>query len=113
MTLGAAFAIRFLLAAFSVYRLAYMFTREDGPFGVFESARLWLGKIATNHDPQRGGRSMAWTLAELFNCPHCLGVWMALLFAPAVIWPSFVTDVILIVLALAGLQSYLTGHGDE
>jgi Protein of unknown function (DUF1360). len=113
MTFDSAFVIRFLLAAFAVYRLAYMITLEDGPFGVFESVRLWFGKTAANHEPQHGGRSLDWTMAELFNCPHCIGVWLAILCAPAVIWPSIVTDIILIILALAGLQSYLTGRGDE
>jgi hypothetical protein len=104
-----AFALRFLLAALALYRVARMFTLEDGPFGLFDRFRLWLGKRAGNSE----SHGLAWTLAELFNCPHCIGVWLALLFAPAAIWPSRVGDGILIILALAGLQSYLTGRGEE
>jgi hypothetical protein len=108
MTLGAAFVIRFILAALAVYRVA-MFTREDGPFNVFANVRAYLGRQVREIE---GGavHNVNWTLAEISNCPHCIGVWLALLFAPAVIWPSFVTDVILLFLAIAGLQSYLTGR---
>jgi hypothetical protein len=104
-----AFAIHFVIAALAVYRLAYMIAMEDGPFAIFSRFRLWLGRNAADR-PEHG---IAWTLAELFNCPHCLGIWLAFLFAPAVIWPSMITDVIIIVFALAGLQSYLTGRGEE
>jgi hypothetical protein len=113
MTLDAPFFTRFLLAALAVYRVAWIITREDGPFGVFEGFRLWLGKRAAAEKDQHDGRSLSWTIAELFNCPHCLGVWLALLIFPAVVWPSITTDCILLVLAIAGLQSFLTGRGEE
>jgi hypothetical protein len=102
------FIVRFLLAALAVYRVA-MFTREDGPFGVFGHIRAALGKRTAG--AKVGG--LSWTLAEISNCPHCAGIWLAMLTAPAVICPNNVTDIILILLALAGLQSYLTGRGDE
>jgi hypothetical protein len=100
---------RCLLVALSVYRLAWMFTKEDGPFNVFERVRCWLGKQAA----QKQERRLAWTLAELFNCPHCLGLWLAILAAPAILWPSRGTDIILVILAVAGLQSFMTGRSDE
>lgn len=109
MKLDAVFVIRFLLAALAVYRLAWMLTREDGPFGLFAKVRAILGRKASK--AKHGG--WAWTLAEVANCPHCLGIWLAILFAPAVIWPSVVTDVILLILALAGLHSYLTGRTED
>jgi hypothetical protein len=108
MHLDLAFVIRFLLAVLAVYRLA-MFTREAGPFGIFTSIRTWLGKRVKD----KAGvviENFDWTLAEVSNCPHCIGVWMAVPFSIIVIWPNTVTDIILIVLALAGLQSYLTGR---
>jgi hypothetical protein len=103
------FIIRFLLAAFALYRVA-MFTREDGPFGIFVSIREALGRRAAN---DTGHLGLSWTLAEISNCPHCIGVWLALLFAPAVIWPNSITDGALIILALAGVQSFLTGREIE
>lgn len=102
------FIVRFLLAALALYRVAY-FTREDGPFSIFERVRLWLGKQAA----KSSSHGLSWTLAEVANCPHCVGVWLALIFAPAVIWPNSISDGIIIILALAGLQSYLTRRNED
>jgi hypothetical protein len=108
------FAIRFILAALAVYRVA-MFTREDGPGAIFLSLRSWLGKRAAKVTFKTGFEfhGFWWTLAEVSNCAHCAGVWLAILFAPAVLWPNKITDIIIIILALAGLQSFLTGRGEE
>ena len=102
------FAIRFLLAALALYRVAMMLTLDDGPFGVFDRMRLWLGKRAADRD----SHGLRWTMAEISNCPHCVGVWLALLFAPMVIWPNKITDIIIIILALSGMQSLMTGRGE-
>jgi len=107
MTFDFAFIVRFFMAALAVYRLAWMFTREDGPFALFDKFRMWLGKHATE------GKGLGWTLAELFNCPHCLGLWLAFLLSPAVLWPSKGIDIVLVILAVAGLQSFMTGRNDE
>lgn len=113
MTLGASFVIRFLLAALSVYRLAWM-TKEDGPFGIFLNMRNWLGKMAARERHASGFETFgpAWTIAEISNCPHCIGVWLAILFAPFVIFPNFYTDMVMIILAISGLQSLFTGRSD-
>lgn len=103
-----AFAIRFILAALAVYRLA-MFTREEGAFAIFLRVQQWLGKRAAKR--KYGG--LAWTLASLATCPHCVGVWLALLIAPFVIWPTLTSDLALVFLGISGLQSYLTGKVDE
>jgi hypothetical protein len=103
-----AFAIRFILAALAVYRLAYMIAMEDGPFALFSRFRMWLGRNAADK-PEHG---IAWTLAELFNCAHCVGIWLAAI-AALIFFPIKGFDFILIWLALAGLQSYLTGRGEE
>jgi len=99
---------RCLLVALAVHRLAWMFTREDGPFGIFDGLRMQLGKRVVE-----GEHGLAWTLAELFNCPHCLGLWLAFLLSPAVLWPSKGIDIVLVILAVAGLQSFMTGRNDE
>jgi hypothetical protein len=106
MIFDLAFIVRFFLIALAVYRLAWMFTRENGPFALFDKFRMWLGKHATE------GKGLGWTLAELFNCPHCLGLWLAFLASPAVLWPSRGMDIILMILAIAGLQSLLTDRSD-
>jgi hypothetical protein len=99
--------VRILLAVAAVYRVA-MFAREEGAFGVFANTRALLGRWASRS--QHGG--IAWTLAELSNCPHCAGVWLALLVFPAILWPSIYSDAVILILAIAGLQSYLT-HKQE
>jgi len=114
MKIDLEFIVRFLLAALAVYRVAW-FTKEDGPFGIFESIRTYLGKMAAREIYSSGVQrhGLAWTLAELSNCPHCAGVWLAFLFAPVIIWPGLITDVIIIILALAGIQSLLTRATSE
>lgn len=107
MIFDLAFVVRFFLAALAVYRLAWMFTREDGPFAAFDRLRTQLGKRVGT------GKGLGWTLAELFNCPHCIGLWLAILAAPAVLCPSRGTDIILVILAVAGAQSLMTGRSDE
>lgn len=104
------FVIRFLLAAMAVYRVArFAHPDEDGPFGIFSRIRTWLGKLANT----RKEFGWAWTLAGIANCPHCLGLWLAPLFAAAVIWPNIYSDIVLVMLALAGLQSFMTGRKAE
>jgi hypothetical protein len=114
MTIDLEFIVRFLLAALAVYRVAW-FTKDYGPFGVFESIRTYMGKMAARETYSSGVQrhGVAWTLAELSNCPHCMGVWLALLFAPFVICPSRMTDIIIIIFALAGIQTYLTRATSE
>jgi hypothetical protein len=84
-----------------------MFTREDGPFGMFDSFRLWLGKHTTK------SKGLGWTLAELFNCPRCLSLWLAFLLSPSVLWPSKGMDIILVILGVAGLQLFMIGRNEE
>ena len=108
MTIDTAFIVRFLLAAMAIYRVAW-FAKEDGPFGVFDRLRLWLGKRAGDRNPY----GLAWTLAEIANCPHCAGIWLAMFFVPAVFYPCIYSDVVLVFLALAGVQSFLTRATSE
>jgi len=107
MIFDTAFIVRFFLAALAIYRLAWMLTKEDGPFMLFDKFRKWLGKRVTKD------MGLGWTLAELFNCPHCLGLWLAILLSPAILWPSRGMDIVLVILAVAGLQSFMTGRNDE
>ena len=56
-------AVRFVLAALVVYRIAFLVTREDGPWDVFRRLRT-VGKSSM------GGR--------VVTCLNCLSVWIAL-----------------------------------
>jgi hypothetical protein len=98
-----------VMAALVTFRIARMLTIEDGPFGVFCRVRAALGKKAAV-SPRYG---LAWAIAELFNCPHCMGMWVALFVSPLVVFPTVVGNVFLIVLSIAGLQSFLQGRSPE
>jgi len=97
-------AIRLFLGIFTVYRLALLLTREDGAFMVFGRIRHSLSVWAA--DAKTGG--FRWTLAELFHCPHCVGVWIAVPVALISFYPSTLTDILLAIFALAGAQSLMT-----
>ena len=96
------FALRLLLAALAVYRLARMISLEDGPLDIFVDFRTWVGVYDYSENGLPG--SMA---ARLFSCPLCVGVWLAF---PAMVMATFpVGDsfIIVIWLAIAGIQTFL------
>jgi hypothetical protein len=77
-----------VLAVLATYRLAYDFTRMDGPFHLYLHVRSWfIGHYGEGH----------W-LTDGVTCPICLSFWLALLFSlpvlaadngvlPVVFWP--------------------------
>lgn len=90
--------LRIVLTILAVYRLSRMATTEDGPFDVFLRAREGAA-VRDNRIWQ--------AVARLFNCPFCMGVWLAAAGSVAVLTPTPIGDAILIWLALAGAQSFL------
>lgn len=58
----------------ATFRLSKLITREDGFLNCFLRFRIYLGQQATIQDRYTSIRQ---TIAELFNCPYCLGVWIA------------------------------------
>lgn len=67
-------ALKFALLALFVYRVSALLTQDAGPFNVFLVMRLRLGRQAARAGfAGRLGR----TLADLFNCPLCMSVWVA------------------------------------
>jgi hypothetical protein len=98
-----------LLAILSVFRLSYMFAQEDGPFGIFVRMREYFGRaVVIGIETGRLVYDTNWTVAELVNCPHCIGLYLSILFSFFVIFPTTVGNVILIILGVAGAQSFLT-----
>lgn len=94
---------RIILAGFAVYRLAELFSLDDGPFHVFHTLRFWLGKKAAGQSQI----NIWYTLAQLFACPFCLGIWFSVLILPLIFVPSTVGDVTLAFLGIAGFQTML------
>lgn len=99
MQLHEAFLI--LVAILATYRVSQFIVYDDAPFGLMDKARLYLGRKAA------GAKKYGawWSLAELINCPFCVGFWVSLLIT------LFIFDVswysILFWLAIAGGQAWL------
>ena len=65
----------FLIIAMSVWRLASLFSREDGPYRVFERIRHFIGV----RDDGRGNYHGENQLAEGLLCMWCCSVWFSTL----------------------------------
>lgn len=67
-------ALDLLILALATWRVAYMITREHGPFRVFERLRA------------------AYPLGGLTTCLYCLSVWVSaaffLLYQAGILWPA-------------------------
>jgi hypothetical protein len=86
------FTTRAVLAILAAYRLARLLSLEAGPGMVLARLRAWLGN-----------RSVF--LGTLFECPLCLGVWVAFALTPLVLLP--LGEIILLPFAIAGGQCIL------
>ena len=83
------------------YRLARLISRDI----IFDRFRLWMGRKAASRD-------FFWlNVAELFHCPHCLGIWIAALLAIAPAHSFY--EWFLYTLAIAGGQSFLQSWVDH
>jgi hypothetical protein len=60
--------LRFLIAVLATWRVAHLVSREDGPYDVI----VWLRRRAGNG-----------AVGRLMDCPHCVGLWVAV---PAAAW---------------------------
>lgn len=94
-------SLRWLLAAFAVYRLA----RLVGVDTLTGFVRDWAAKRAAGALPY----SRAWLLAELLDCPYCLGVWLAIPVMALALWPTSPGDLFLVWLGLTGAGAFLYG----
>ena len=84
-----------LLSILACYRVSQFIAFDDAPFGLMKRARLLFGKRANKPD------GFWYTMAELINCPYCVGLWLALI--PALFFSNF----LLYWLAIAGGQAFL------
>jgi hypothetical protein len=63
-----------LLGILACYRVTQMLVYDDGPSNIFANLRAKVWEIARQ---SREG-SPGWNLGRLFDCPYCMGVWVAL-----------------------------------
>ena len=96
--------VRLGLAMLAVYRLAGLLTGEDGPGHLLKRARLGVGQWAARaptHDVWR------LSVAELVNCPLCMGVWLAGGVLGLIWTPTRIGDLVLAWLGVAGAAAWL------
>lgn len=106
---GFTLAIRLTLAALAAYRIAQLFVVDDGPGEVFLNLRAYFGKKAAQNEE----KGLWYFLAELFNCPYCLGVWIALPLGILAGYPTLAGDIFLVWFGLAGAQAFLQSAFDH
>ena len=113
---------RLIICGLAVFRLAEMLVIDDGPFGIFVELRGWLQRgtlddglkiYVNNVKAQRwidGRVGLVNIRREIFSgitCVYCVGVWFAFIFAFLFYFQNVWTDLLIIFLAIAGLQSIL------
>ena len=84
----------------ATYRLARLITVDEGPAQVFFRLRYWMGVYDLG---ENGQPASAWGRA--FECPHCIGVYVAIVLW--LIYPFAWGPIIVQGFAVAGLQSVL------
>jgi len=100
--------LRIPLAILAVFRVTELMVYDDGPFGVFLRFRHFLADLSTSSRARNSGiRTVSTELADWVHCPFCVGVWISVVFAVLILIPSIPGDVIILILGLAGGQSFL------
>lgn len=93
-----------LTAILATYRIANLFSEDDGPFYVFVHFRTFTANRALNESNALGFWHM---LDEGINCPYCVGLYAAILTGSLVALNNYYGNLFLLVFAIAGGQSLL------
>ncbi len=93
--------LRIILVCLAVYRLADLLVIDDGPFDIFCNIRSWFNKGIV------GNNAIRKTIAEGIQCRYCVGVWFAILLTPFIYFPFMISDIVITIFAVAGVQSIL------
>ena len=114
--------LRFVLAVFTCYRLARLVALDDGPLFIFKRIRYWLKDKAFYEADEAGMIVLIadssnlisdrhfgkWhNLAEGISCPFCIGIYASFLVLPLLIWPTYYSDLFLLLVSLSGAQAFL------
>lgn len=99
--------IEIVIYALVSYRVSNVLASpyEEAPYELAKRHRLFWGKFAANRRNKPFGYT-AHTIAQLFNCPHCMGVWVALVIALIAHWGEW-SIMVVVWFAVAGLQSFM------
>ena len=104
-------ALRMVILSLAAFRLAWLLTKEQGPFAILDKFHTLLDKQVVKEVDSKGEQhhGWRWSLAEVFDCPLCIGVWLAFgLLLIYMNFPAFWIRFVLLALAIAGLQSFLS-----
>lgn len=109
-----------VVLALATYRLARLVAVDSLFLGFRDKvyAFAWSDRFPTGEPRPTAVALAAWRtyVYDLVTCPHCLGVWFAVVVYCAWRWGGDVALGILAVIAIAGAQSALasfTGKADE
>lgn len=91
-----------ILAALAAFRLAELFVVDNGPFDVFVHLRGYLFQEGV--PPPQVSRIRR-KIGGVFQCVHCLGLWLCIPLTLIYYIHNFYLDTVIIYLAIAGLQS--------
>ena len=93
-----------VILGLATYRLARLITVDEGPAQLFFRLRYRMGVYDLG---ENGQPASAWGRA--FECPHCIGVYVAM-----VLWAIYGIPggaIVAGILAIAGMQSFLVDVG--
>lgn len=88
-----------ILSALAAHRVAELFVIDDGPFEIFVELRGWSAR----------SNPILKTIGGAFTCVHCTGLYVSTLFAVFYFVQNVFTFGIILLFAIAGLQSILSG----
>lgn len=91
--------IYYILSVFAIWRIAYMITKEDGPFNIFTNLQNFLYKINIQF------------FIKLTECFYCLSIWISAIFS--VFLANNILEFILYTLSLSTLSIIVEKYLDE
>lgn len=94
--------LRVILAILATYRVTQFIIQDDGPFDWVYILRDKLGRYDLGDDnlPKTG-------IGRFIACYHCIAKWLAIPAGLAVLFPAIWSDIILVILGVAGAATIL------
>ncbi len=89
----------YILSVFAIWRIAYMITKEDGPFNIFTKLQNFLYKTNIQF------------FIKLTECFYCLSIWISAIFS--IFLAKNILEFILYTLSLSTLSIIVEKYLDE
>jgi hypothetical protein len=91
-----------ILAALAAFRLAELFVVDNGPYDILVHLRGYLFQEGV---PLPQVSRIRRKIGGVFQCVHCLGLWLAIPLTLIYYIHNFYLDAVIVYLAICGLQS--------